>query len=597
MMRERLVAICNRIGIEDTYVGIDGLTHIVPDKTLIALADVLDAKNATIAPPPTIAEVLADPPPKRCFVPAQLEAARVWGISCQLPGLVSGRNSGIGDFADLAALCEIAAAEGADFVGVNPLHALFWSDPTRISPFFPSNRRFLNPLYIALDRIAGSSALNAAGPALSSTLQASTLLDLPTVAREKDRVLRILFRRFPWTDERRRSFRAFCETEGEALKTHALFEAISQTMVARGLGATPPSWPAEMQERTSPVVDAFAVAHRDLIDYHLWLQWQARAQLGDVQKTARTAGLRIGLYVDFAIGAAPDGSAAWGAPELTLPDVSVGAPPDPFSVLGQDWGLAPLSPTRLAALDAQPLAEIIAAAAEGSGALRIDHAMGLARMWLIPRGFPATDGAYARYPLRRILERLAEVSHAQETLVIGEDLGVVPEGFRQLMSDNNIHSYKVLLTERDAGGFADPKLWPVNGLACIATHDMPTFAGWWRGHDIDVRRDLGLLSESEAEAARAARIEERKMLGARIDTGDGHTGSSVAVHAAIASSPCRLAVLQIEDALGVIEQANIPGTTTEHPNWRRRLPAALEDLAGNATFQAHTAAMRDARPK
>ena len=595
-MRERLAGLCSRVGIEDAYVGIDGLSHVIPEKTLIALAHALDAENATIPPPPTIAEVLSGSPAKRCFVPTHLQDARVWGVTCQLPGLVSGRNSGIGDFADLTALCEIAAVAGADFVGVNPLHALFWSDPTRISPFFPSNRRFLNPLYIAVDWVEGFSRLPEADRSVEAPKD-SPFIDLPSVAAEKDRLLRKLYAQYPWTEEKRVRFGAFRNAGGEALHTHALFEAISQTMIARGLGPTPPSWPAEMRERTSSSVDAFAAGHRDLIDYHLWLQWQARAQLGDVQKTARAAGLRVGLYVDFAVGAAPDGSAAWGAPELTLPDVLIGAPPDPFSVFGQDWGLAPLSPTRLAALDARPLAEIIAAAAEGSGALRIDHAMGLARMWLIPRGFPATDGAYARYPLRRILERLAEVSHAQETLVIGEDLGVVPEGFRQLMSDNNIHSYKVLLTERDAEGFADPKLWPVNGLACIATHDMPTFAGWWRGHDLDVRRDLGLLSESEVEAARAARIEERKVLGARIDTGDGHTDSSVAVHAAIASSPCRLAVLQIEDALGVIEQANIPGTTTEHPNWRRRLPVALDNLADDATFQAHTAAMRNARPK
>jgi 4-alpha-glucanotransferase len=163
------------------------------------------------------------------------------------------------------------------------------------------------------------------------------------------------------------------------------------------------------------------------------------------------------------------------------------------------------------------------------------------------------------------------------------------------MSDNNIHSYKVMLTERDATGFADPKLWPVTGLACIATHDMPTFAGWWRATDLDVRRALGLLNESEFEAARTERIEERRMLTARI--GDGRADPSVAVHAAIASSPCRLAALQIEDALGVTEQANIPGTTTEYPNWRRRLPVAVDDLAGNPTFQAHTAAMRKARPK
>lgn len=593
-MTGRLAERCNRVGIEGTYFGIDGLNHIVPDQTLIALADALDAGNATSPPPPTIAEVLANPPATRCFIPEELKRARVWGITCQLLGLVSGRNSGMGDFADLAALCEIAAAEGADFVGVNPLHALFWSEPTRTSPFFPSNRRFLNPLYIALDWIDGFAELSATERSVPSALKDAPLVDLPLVAREKGRRLRRLFMQFPWTEAARGDFRTFRTTGGEALAAHALFEAISETMVARGLGATPPSWPAEFRARTASSVAAFTAEHGDLIDFHLWLQWQARRQLGAVRKQAQNAGLRVGLYVDFAVGAAPDGSAAWSAPELTLPGVSIGAPPDPFSVSGQDWGLAPLSPAELAALDALPFADLVAAAAADSGALRIDHVMGLARMWLIPRGFPATDGAYVRYPLRSILERLAEISRAQETLIVGEDLGVVPEGFRQLMSDNNIHSYKVLLTERDADGFADPKLWPVEGLACIATHDMPTFAGWWCGHDLDLRRAMGLLGEAEFEAASVYRSEEKKMLTARIG-GDGDP--SVSIHAAIASSPCRLAVLQIEDALGVVEQANIPGTTTEHPNWRRRLPVAVEDLAGNATFQAHTAAMREARPK
>lgn len=596
-MTERLAELCHGFGIEPDYVGIDALTHTVPERTVVALADILAAWDGATTPPPTIADVLAEPPGRRCFLPAELDNARVWGITCQLPGLVSSRNAGIGDFADLAALCRIAAAEGADFVGVNPLHALFWSDPTRISPFFPSNRRFLNPLYIALDWIPGFSELGGDERSLPTALNATALIDLPAVAQAKDGVLRTLFARYPWSGDGRAAFRAFREDGGEDLESHALFEAVSQTMVSRGLGATPPSWPADMQARTSPSVDAFAAQHRESIDYHLWLQWLARAQLGEVRRQAHAAGLRIGLYVDFAVGAAPDGSAAWSTPELTMPDVSVGAPPDPFSVSGQDWGLAPLSPVRLAALDAQPLADILTAAARDSGALRIDHAMGLARMWLIPRGFPATDGAYVRYPLRRILERLADVSHDQRTLVIGEDLGVVPEGFRQLMSDNAIHSYKVFLTERDASGFADPTLWPVNGMACIATHDMPTFAGWWGGSDLDVRRDLGLLSASELERARADRIEERAMLSVRIGNRDENTDPSVAVHATMASSPCRLAALQIEDALGVVEQANIPGTTTEHPNWRRRLPVALEDLAADPTFRAHTAAMRNARPK
>jgi 4-alpha-glucanotransferase len=594
---ERLAELCERAGIESAYVGIDGLTHTIPEETLVALVDALDADTGPADPPPTSAEVLADLPAKRCFVPAELEDARVWGITCQLPSLVSARNAGIGDFADLATLCDIAAAEGADFVGVNPLHALFWSDPARTSPFFPSNRRFLNPLYIALDWVDGFSRLPKIDTETSKPT-ASPLIDVPPVAAHKDQMLRKLFDRYPWDAAKRKQFDAFRQSGGEALHTHALFEAISEAMVGNGLGVTPPSWPEDMRTPISRAATTFAEEHRDLVDYHLWLQWQARLQLGRAQERAHAAGLRIGLYVDCAVGAAPDGSAAWGAPELTLSNVSIGAPPDPFSVFGQDWGLAPMSPARLAALDGKPLAEILTATAGGSGAIRIDHAMGLARMWLIPRGSPAIAGAYVRYPLRSILERLADVSHAQKTIVIGEDLGVVPAGFRALMSANAIHSYKLLLTERDEAGFADPVDWPVNAMACFATHDMPTIAGWWRGTDLDVRRALGLLSVSEFAAEWENRIADKAMLATRIGHSMGNAEDpSIGICAAIASSPCRLAALQIEDALGVLDQVNIPGTMSEYPNWRRRLPVNLEELAGNATFRAHTRAMRRARPK
>lgn len=596
-MSDRIADQCARAGIEATYVGIDGITHAVPQETLIALAAALATDGGSSAPPPTIAEVLDTPPASRCFIPAELEAAKVWGITCQLPSLVSARNQGIGDFADLAALGDIAAAEGADFVGVNPLHALFWSDPGRISPFFPSNRRFLNPLYIALDWVDGFSDLPESQGAAGARTN-SSLIDVHAVAAEKDRLLRKLFAQYPWSEAGRAAFHDFRKTGGEALHTHALFEAISQTMVECGIGATPPNWPEDMRLLRAPAVETFAKEHSALVDYHLWLQWQARMQLSQVQEQMRAAGLRIGLYVDFAVGAAPDGSAAWSEPDLTLPDIAIGAPPDPFSVYGQDWGLAPLSPARLAALDGRPLAEILAATVDGSGAMRIDHAMGLARMWLIPRGFSAIDGAYVRYPLRTVLERLAEVSRAQEAIVIGEDLGVVPAGFRQLMSANNIHSYKVLMTERNEAGFIDPAEWPVSALACFATHDMPTFAGWWRGTDLDVRRALGLLSPAAFEKAQAERDTERIMLRARTNGGAASDADpSIGVYAAIAASPCRLAALQIEDALGVLDQVNIPGTTSEYPNWRRRLPVSLEDMADNATFRSHTQVMRNARPK
>jgi 4-alpha-glucanotransferase len=596
VVNERLAQICQALGIETTYVGIDGAMHTVPEATLVALADVLQEGDGTGAPPPTIADVLAEHPPGRCFLPSRLENARVWGITCQLPGLVSTRNAGMGDFADLAALCRTAAAEGADFVGVNPLHALFWSDPERVSPFFPSNRRFLNPLYVALDWVDGYFELSEEERSVPAGLRAGSLVDRPAVARYKDRLLRILFSRFPATEKARSEFDSFRASGGEALRAHALFEAISQTMAGRGIGATPPTWPPELRRPTSASVASFTDEHCDLIDYHLWLQWEAHRQLAEVQERALDAGLKVGLYLDLAVGVAPDGSAAWAAPKLALANVSIGAPPDPFSVSGQDWGLAPLSPTRLAACDARPLAEIVAAAAKG-GALRIDHAMGVARMWLIPPGFPAADGAYVRYPLRSILARLADVSHAQRTLVVGEDLGVVPEGFRQLMAASGVHGYRVLMTERDGDRFADPKQWPVDGLACIATHDMPTFTGWWHGADLDVRRALGLLGEAELARARAGRCQDREMLSACIDGVGGDADPSIGVHAAIAASPCRLAALQIEDALGLTDQVNIPGTTAQYPNWRRRLPVSLEKLAEHPVFRAHTAVMRKARPQ
>lgn len=596
-MNRRLAKICQAVGIEPTYVDASGISHDVPEETLASLASVIGTKPLAAAPPPTIDEVRAEPPTKRCFIPSELANARVWGITCQLASLVSARNFGIGDFADLAELCRTAAAEGADFVGCNPLHALFWSDPTRVSPFFPSNRRFLNPLYTALDWIDGYSGLSDQERAVPAELRHLPLVDLPRVAREKDRRLRKLFAQFPWTEETRSQFRAFCDAGGEDLLSHALFEGISQTMVARSNGATPPSWPAQLRQRGGAAVAAFAHEHRVAVDYHLWLQWLAHQQLGEVQRRARASGLRIGLYLDFAVGAAPDGSAAWNNPQITIPGLSIGAPPDPAFVYGQDWGLAPLSPMRLAALDSQPLAEIMTGAAFGGGAIRIDHAMGLARMWLIPRGASPAAGAFVRYPLRSILDRLSEISQTRRTLVVGEDLGTVPTGFRRLMSDRKIHGYKVVLLERTASGFANPNRWPRTALACFTTHDMPTFAGWWNGTDLEDHRALGFLTKAGLETARDRRGEEREMLRRRIGAEEGGVDPSVAIHAAIASSPCRLAVLQIEDALGVIEQANIPGTTTEHPNWRRRLPVALEDLADNPTFQAHTAAMRNARPK
>lgn len=595
-MSDDLARLCKSHGIEPTYEGSDGRTRRVPDDTLAALAEVfgLDAPGT---PPPGIDEARAESDPPRCYIPAWLAGSRVWGLTCQLSSLVSDRNLGMGDFADLATLARIAAAEGADFLGVNPLHALFWSDPSRHSPFSPSNRRFVNPLYLAPEWITGFEGLAAAEAREATRLRAAPLLDLPAIARLKDRVLRRLYGLFPADDGERAAFDAFRAGAGEALARHALFEALSEFLSGEGFGAGCAEWPACWRDLHSAEVRAFADRHRERVDYHLWLQWQTDRQLACVHNEAQEAGMRIGLYLDFAVGAAPDGSAAWSDPALTVPGVSIGAPPDDFSAQGQDWGLAPLSPVRLAALDARPLADLLSAALRHAGAVRIDHVMGVARLWLIARHAPARDGAYVRYPLPMLLKRVAEASNQAGALVIGEDLGVVPAGFRALMAERRLQGYRVFLFEHKAGGLADPADWDRDALACFATHDMPTFAGWWAGADLDLRRDLGMLATKEWIALRTQRTAERDMLQRRLDGPSDSAALSPLLHAHIAASPCRLVALQLEDALGVMEQVNLPGTVDEYPNWRRRLPVPLDRLADHPGFRAHAAALRQARPR
>ena len=595
-MTHDLARLCASHGIEPTYIGIDGREHAVPEETLAALAGIFGIEEPG-TPPPGIAEAREERDPPQCHVPDNLRDARAWGLTCQLPSLASDRNLGMGDFADLAALCRLAAAEGADFLGLNPLNALFWSDPGRVSPFSPSNRRFLNPLYLTPEWIDGFDGLSPEQEHEAARLRAPALVDAQGVARLKQPLLRRLFERFPWNEQRRAAFVEFCKAGGDALESHALFEAISEVMVADGHWAGWPSWPEAFRERRGTEVEAFARTHRDRVEFHLWLQWQADAQLGRVQREAREAGMRLGLYLDFAVGASPDGSAAWTDPDLTVPGVSIGAPPDDFSAGGQDWGLAPLSPVRLAALDCRPFANTMAAVLRHAGALRIDHAMSVARLWLIPRGGPATHGAYVRYPLSALLARIAEASENNRAVVIGEDLGVVPHGFRDLMADRRFHSYKIFFFERTPSGYADPAEWPVDALACAATHDTPTFTGWWQGTDLDLRRDLGMLDAEGWEAEHASRERNRDAVRRILGRSGGATELSPLLHAHIASSPCRLVGLQIEDALGIAEQVNLPGTVDEHPNWRRRLPVTVDRIAEQPGFRAHVAAMRQARPR
>ncbi|EFL87583.1 4-alpha-glucanotransferase [Ahrensia sp. R2A130] len=588
---EQLVTACEAHGIEPVWEGIDKSLNPVPPATLEALATTFSISDAPPAKIDGIAQALKQSKPARCFVPAQLQDARVWGVSCQLGALRSDRNAGMGDFADLAALCKIIGEAGGDFIGLNPLHALFWADPDSVSPFSPSNRTALNPIYIALDWIQSVVISNDFRTRMEAAREGD-FVDVGAVAQLKDEALRQAFAVIGFD----------CE---HADHPHALFEALSCRMVAAGYGAGWTSWPPEYQDRKSEAVSVLTQEpdFQREIAYHVWLQQLADEQLARVNRAARAVGLRIGLYLDLAVGVAPDGSATWMEPDLSVPGVKIGAPPDPFSATGQDWGLAPLSPVALAQ-DATPFADMMRTVMRHAGAVRVDHAMALARLFLIPANASALDGAYVRYPFSPLLNVLAKVSEEQNCIVIGEDLGVVPDGFRDVMKARALHAYKVFWFERNATDFDDPSTWDRDALACVGTHDTATFAGWWTGADLEARAAIGQFDAAQLETELLARDQDRQAL--RRAIGDYKATSlsreetariSLAVHSSVAASPCRLAVMQLDDVLGATIQPNMPGTTSEHPNWRVKLTVALETLSNDPAFSAHTKIMHQTRPK
>ena len=604
-MHVELDRLAQAYGIAPEYDSEQGERIVVPDETkraLLAAMGVFADDDTSIRK--AIANVPADieEEPTRasrpCHVPEWLRDGRCWGISCQLYAFTSERSQGIGDFEDLARLAEFAATLGADFVGTNPLHALFGADPERASPYSPSSRRFLNPLYIALDPLS---------PPMQSR---GDLVDYTSVAAHKRQVLQVLFEKRELDDV---GFQRFCEEQGEALQAFATFEALSEAMVAEGNGSGWHGWPDAYRDAQSTAVRSFAETHPDRIEFHAWLQWQASSQLAEAQRRAREAGMRIGLYLDLAVGVAPDGMETWYDPELVIGGARIGAPPDLFNAGGQDWGLAPLSPAILEARDLEPFARDLEASMRHAGAVRIDHAMALQRLFWVPGDAKPTDGGYVRYPFESMLAKLADVSNRTEAVVIGEDLGTVPKGFRERMREAEVQSYRLMLFERDkAGAYLPPEAYPKEALACLATHDLPAFAGWWIGCDIDLRSAAGLISDEVEARSRDERRQERDRLlealcDAKLLTKTEAKAAAraenvppdvvVAAHLFVARTSSRLMVAQIEDLVGASHQVNLPGTDREHANWRRVLGTSLEELATHPLLQMVTSAIAQERPR
>jgi len=478
-----------------------------------------------------------------CYRPEVLEQKRLWGFMVQLYGVRSERNWGIGDFTDLKKLAEIAAGLGAGVVGVNPLHA------TQGSPYSPSSRHALNVLYIDVEVVPGFEKSEKLRRRLRA-LRDAELVDYEGVRRAKLEALERIFR----------------NTRPKAAPTEfAVFEALREKF-----GGGWMNWPKEYQDPSSPRVRAFAKSNARRVAFHAWLQQVARRQLDEAQRFMHELGMPLGLYVDLALGADRGGAEVWADQDAFAVNASCGAPPDEFNPRGQDWGLPPYSPRALRAKAYQPFIDLLRANMPEGGALRMDHVMALSRLWWIPQGEKPGRGGYVHYPFSELLAVLAAESRRARCLVIGEDLGTVPAELRTALNQAGVLSYRPLLFEKDPKGeCARPEAYPRDALVSVSTHDLPTWRGYWGATDLKLREQLGLTVDFSRELG--LREEEKKKLERA-----GLTPSTAAAHAFIARTPSKLAMVQPEDLFELAEQANLPGTVDQHPNWRRKLPLALE---------------------
>ncbi|MGI4983249.1 MAG: 4-alpha-glucanotransferase [Janthinobacterium lividum] len=670
---------------------------------------------------------------------------RVWGISAQVYGLRREGDAGVGDFTALQMLARQGAQTGAGAVAISPMHAMFSADPGKFSPYSPSSRLFVNVLHIDPAASFGQEAARAAIESLDlaptlGELENTPLIDWPGVAHARLAILRVLFDQArARRDPKLEAFQRFREAGGDALENHARFEALHAHLIAQAADAGDETlqphnwrqWPAGLRDVNSPDVGAFAAAHRDEVDFHLFLQWLADAGLADAQRAAREAGMPIGLIADLAVGCDASGSQTWSDPASMLQGLSVGAPPDLFNQAGQAWGLTTFSPRALVNGGFAAFIDMVRHAFAHAGGIRVDHILGLRRLWLVPEGESARDGAYLIYPIEDLLRLLALESWRHHAVVIGEDLGTVPDGLREQLADAGLLGMRVLWFERESaataaaalddavlgtnvGGpsdiaditdlsdlaglddftdisrivsFADedesddapeedgenaqdgedgedtrdiahdgnvqnaassaeeapaalaeawaankaravanetpdaaprahdltdldaadeaalasrvsaardpfvaPSRWSTDAISMTTTHDLPTIAGWWAGHDIVWRERIGQSSGGQEGVQReqVERLSDRALLWRALRDAGAVPGGMAepeqapvdAILRYVAATAAPLALFPLEDLLGLVDQPNLPGSTDEHPNWRRRLPFSLNRLLG-----------------
>lgn len=546
--------------------------------------------------------------PEACYTPNEIkEGKKIWGLSVQLYCVRSEKNWGIGDFSDLALLIEKAAGVGADFIGLNPIHALYPANPNACSPYGPSSRRWLNYLYIDATAIDGYDDASVQAVVSSNEFKATLEharnvehVDYEAVAHVKLAALKAVFdvydaKYLRKSTKQNKAFKAFVEAGGESLDMLAVYDALQSHLKAEGKDSWGwPVFPQDYKDYYNPAVAKFKSANEQDVKFYLFLQWIAAQQLELASNKATDAGMTIGLYRDLAVGVSEGSAEIWGNKDLYCTGASVGAPPDILGPLGQNWGLPPMDPRKLYEQGYQPIIDLFASNMASSGSLRIDHVMALLRLWWVVKGDNAKDGGYVYYPVDDLLGILALESHRNQSLVIGEDLGTVPEEIRSKLADNGVYSYRVFFFEQaEDGGFFSPSHYPVQSMSTLTTHDMPTLIGYWHCLDLELGKEIGLYPTEEILQTLYADRHENKQaildtlhghgsIGDNVGRDVNHTGmnrelnNGMQVHMAGGSSA--LLSLQLEDWLEMDKPVNIPGTFDEYPNWRRKLTENIESM-------------------
>ncbi|EOW9229863.1 4-alpha-glucanotransferase [Vibrio cholerae] len=567
--------------------------------------------------------------PQACYKqPALAQGKKLWGPSIQLYTLRTQHNWGMGDFGDLKQLVADIASRGGDFVGLNPIHALFPANPEGASPYSPSSRRWLNILYIDVSSVpefalSAEAQQKVGSPEFQLRLQKvrdAHWVNYSEVAELKMSVLPLLFAEFKKRhldkhSDRAHAFLNFVEEGGESLLHQAAFDALHAQLHAEDASVWGwPVFPEKYRRFDSAAVQKFIDEQKDQVHLYMYLQWIADAQIHEAQSLAEEKGMAVGLYRDLAVGVADSGSETWADQGNLLQDVSIGAPPDVLGPLGQNWGLPPLNPQVLQATAYDAYIKLLRANMKHCGALRIDHVLGLLRLWWIPKGENATKGAYIYYPVKDMLAILALESHRHQCSVIGEDLGTVPDEIVELLRDAGVHSYKVFFfeTSKEDGGYVSPAHYAEQSMAALCTHDMPTLRGFWHCDDLKMGSEIGLYpDEEQLQGLFDDRLKSKQGIldsvawhgylpaGVGRDATqvpmDSYLSEALQLHVAAGSSA--LLSVQLEDWLEMDKPVNIPGTVNEYPNWRRKLSMNLDEIFAREEVNRIAARLTEVRSK